>query len=59
MPANVAFVRTVEPKAVSSAFSVMGIPLVVWALALLLVGATSYLNPPAVGMNAIELVVAF
>jgi hypothetical protein len=48
-----------KPKSFSLPSSMLGVPLAIWALALLLIAVAAYLHPPVITFGPLELLPPF
>ncbi len=53
------YIRVAEPKSFLSQNLVLGVPLAIWAVALLLIGISAQFNAPVVSLGPPELLAMF
>lgn len=53
------YIRVSEPKSFVSQYLVLGVPLAIWAMALLLIAVSAHFNTPVVSFDPPELLAAF
>jgi hypothetical protein len=53
------YIRVSEPKSFVSQRSILGVPLVIWAMALLMIAIASHYNMPIISFEPQELLAAF
>lgn len=53
------YIRVSEPKSFRSQYLVLGVPLVIWAMALLLIAISAHFNMLVVSFDSAELLTAF
>jgi hypothetical protein len=53
------YIRVSEPKSFVSQYLVLGVPLAIWAMALLLIAISAHFNAPLISFDPQELLTAF
>ena len=53
------YIRVSEPKSFASKYLVLGVPLAIWAMALLLIAVSARFNTPVISFDPQELLAAF
>jgi hypothetical protein len=53
------YIRVSEPKSFRSPYLILGVPLVIWAMALLLIAISAHFNTPVISFDPTELLGAF
>ena len=53
------YIRVSEPKSFASQYLVLGVPLAIWAMALLLIAISAHFNTPVISFDPTELLGAF
>ena len=53
------YIRVAEPKSFPSQRLVLGVPLVVWGIALLLIALSAHFNTPVIAFDPPELLTTF
>ena len=53
------YIRVSEPKSFASQYLVLGVPLAIWAMALLLIAVSAHFNTPVISIDPQELLATF
>jgi hypothetical protein len=53
------YIRVSEPKSFASQYLVLGIPLAIWAVALVLIAVSAHFNMPVISFDPQELLATF
>jgi hypothetical protein len=53
------YIRISEPKSFASQSLVLGVPLAIWAMALLLIAFSAHINTPVISFDPQELLATF